>query len=80
MFRWSHFYLQEDRSQGFQGIVIREGSGFRSGTEKLRCTVTGAESYTVVCVWEGKDENDISGANAVDWAHPQLVLFSFILF
>lgn len=33
VFRWAHLYLQEDRSQGFG---IREGSGFRSGTEKTR--------------------------------------------
>lgn len=34
----------------------------------------------LLSVWEGRDENNISGANTVDWAHPQPVHFSLVLF
>lgn len=34
----------------------------------------------LMSVWEGRDENNTSGANTVDWAHPQPVHFSLVLF
>lgn len=34
----------------------------------------------LLSVWEGRDENNISGANTVDWAHPLPVHFSLVLF
>lgn len=34
----------------------------------------------LLSVWEERDENNTSGANTVDWAHPPPVHFSLVLF